>query len=96
MGLIPIHIYSDMPWVPYEDLFTRLGFMNHYDQGIDALLTQLQYLSAAQIVERERHIVNHRHSHFSVEGIMVQIQRFMLNQVNDLKCQKLPFTVRGE
>ena len=31
MGLIPIHVYSDVPWVPYADLFDKIGFVVRYD-----------------------------------------------------------------
>ena len=96
MGLIPIHLYADIPWIPYADLFPQLGFVNHYDRGFTALLAQLQSLTAQQIVDRETRIVELRDSHFSLEGVMDQIRRFLLNQENDLRCQKLPATVRDE
>ena len=96
MGLIPIHLYSDIPWVPYADLFPQLGFINHFDHGFDELITQLLSMTAEQIVEREKLIVKLRDSHFSPQGAMDQIQRFMLNEENDLRCQKLPETRRDE
>jgi hypothetical protein len=96
MGLIPIHLYSDIPWVPYSDLFQQFGFINHFDHGLDALITQLLSMTAEQIVEREKLIVAHRDSHFSPKGAMDQIQRFMLNEKNDLRCQQLPATRRDE
>ena len=94
MGHIPIHIYSDIPWVPYADVYREIGFSNHYVKGIDELVSRLENTTAEQIVELERRIVELRDSHFSVQGVLDQIQRFMLNEENDLRCQKLPATVR--
>jgi hypothetical protein len=27
MGLVPIYVYDDTPWVPYADLFQDLGYV---------------------------------------------------------------------
>jgi len=94
MGLIPIHIYADTPWVPYADLYPDIGFVNHYTEGMNALIARLKNMTPEQIMQREQRIVELRDSHFSVQGVLDQIQRFILNEKNDLRCQKLPATVR--
>lgn len=94
MGLIPVHIYSDIPWVPYADLFPDIGFVNHYTKGIDGLVKRLKNATTEQILQWEQRIAELRDSHFSVKGVLDQIQRFVLNEENDLRCQKLPATVR--
>ena len=38
MGLVPIHVYTDRPWVPYEGLFlARAGFATSVG-GLEDLL----------------------------------------------------------
>lgn len=95
MGLVPIYVYSDTPWVPYLDLFAELGFVTTLE-GIDQLVIgKLQNMTADEIRERERRIVALRTSHFSVEGTLAQIRSFLKGGASDLQCQGLPSTVRG-
>jgi len=93
-SLIPIHVYSDVPWIPFPDVYNKVGLVAHY-QGMEDLVVELKRMSAQEIAERERRILQLVDSHFSVDGVLNQIQRFLLNEENDLRCQKLPDTVRG-
>jgi hypothetical protein len=98
MGLIPIHVYidTDIPWVPYANLFDSVGFVSDSsDAGLDHLVSELGKLTTAEIAERERRIETLRDTHFSIPGVMNQIQRFMVDQENDLQCQALPRTTRA-
>mmetsp|Transcript_34777 Transcript_34777/g.63301 ORF Transcript_34777/g.63301 Transcript_34777/m.63301 type:complete len:525 (-) Transcript_34777:10-1584(-) len=94
MGLVPIHIYSDIPWVYYGELWRSetIGFVTSL-AGLDALLTRLA-ANISKIVEVEQNVRRLRESHFLVEGVMDQIHRFMTGQPNDLRCQKLPAAVK--
>ena len=98
MGRVPIHIYSDIAWVPYEKLFRRqLGFV----VPISRLPSLLQWLSNAssnatdELARRERYAKKLRESHFTLAGVLSQVSRFMLNpRISDLQCRRLPSTVR--
>jgi len=94
MGLVPIHIYSDVPWVYYGELWRteRIGFISNL-AGLDALLTRLA-TNITKIAEVEQNVRRLRESHFLPEGVMDQVHRFMMGQPNDLRCQKLPASVK--
>lgn len=95
MGLIPIHVYLDVPWVPYLKLFETLGFIATVEE-LPALVQMLNYtMQADDFRDRERRIVSCRDSHFSVPGIMTQIKLF-LKGTGDLECAPLPKLVRGD
>ena len=111
MGLVPIQVYLDIFWLPYADFFAaeQIDFATDLD-GLDALLLQLQSLTDAEIRRRERRIVKLRHSHFTVEGALRQIRKFMMTTTTpttqimrggtiasdgDLRCQALPGSTRS-
>ena len=98
MGRVPIHIYSDIPWVPYEKLFRRhLGFMVTVAR-LPKLLRWLSNTSSDamdELARRERSAASLRESHFTFSGVLSQVSRFMLSpRTSDLQCRKLPRTVR--
>ena len=94
MGLIPIHVYSDVPWTPYATLFQEFGFVSNATK-VEGLVDELQNMTVEQLKKREKHIVSLIDSHFSAQGVMQQVERFMAGQKNDLRCQALPPTIRG-
>ena len=108
MGLIPIQVYSDLPWIPYANLL-----LGEDGDDADALvyatkLEDLQALVGYQLLPRltkeylerkEARILSLRESHFMPAGIMSHIQAFVsldfkVQETTDLVCQKLPATVR--
>ena len=115
MGRVPIYVYSDVPWVPYERLFRqRLGYVTDL-AGLPMLLTRLADAanasspprgeiggeiaaaaeSARDLARRERTAARLRGSHFTLGGVMQQIQSWMLDPArSDLQCQRLPSTIR--
>eukprot|EP00039_Didymoeca_costata_P004294 m.72460 g.72460 ORF g.72460 m.72460 type:complete len:693 (+) comp12331_c0_seq1:138-2216(+) len=95
-GMIPVHVYvdGDIPWVPYKDLYDLLGFATDVE-GIPSLMEKLNKFSTKKIQALRRKILYYRKSHFTYEGVMNQIGRFMQGKWNDLRCQQLPSTVRG-
>jgi hypothetical protein len=94
-GLIPVQVYLDIPWVPYADLFDTIGFTAKADE-IDDLVDRLETISEDAIRRREQKIVSLRRSHFTAEGVLQQIGRFLLQGElgSDLRCQALPRSVR--
>ena len=87
MGLIPIHFYSDIPWIPYAEL-GAIMLLNK--SGIDAAVDMMQNMTIGQIEEWEQRIMALRESHFSVNGTMHQIENYMRGKETDLRCQPLP------
>jgi hypothetical protein len=94
MGLIPVYIYNDIPWVPYANLFESFGFIATLDE-LPALVERLQQMTHADFRQREARIVRYRDSHFSMPGVMHQIGLFMTGRTGDLQCMALPILLRG-
>jgi len=92
MGLIPIHIYSDIPWVPYRSRFEDLGFITNLS-GLGDLVERLSSVGDAEIKKREARILAVRDTHFTPAAQLEQISAFMTGQRGggDLECQKTAF-----
>jgi len=95
MGLIPVYIYSDVAWVPYADLFNQIGFTANMT-SIRQLIDELLETPVNRLEQMEKRVAILAKSHFSPEGILHQIELFMTGNRNDLRCQTLPATIRGE
>ena len=95
LGLVPIHVFSDVPFVPYADLFAaQLGFVSDV-AGLPTLLRRLRAMPAAQLEAREAAAAQLSASHFTLPGVLEQIERFLLAPAtSDLRCQRLPPTPR--
>ena len=95
MGLIPIHVYSDTPWVPYADLFSSFGYVTNLS-GVPDVLRRVNALGPRTHARMERRAAELSGTHFSLSGVLEQIGRWMIGGTNasDLRCQKLPRTPR--
>jgi hypothetical protein len=89
MGLIPIHVYDDMPWIPYADLFHEVGFTVNLDD-LAALVLRLHRMPIEGIEAMEARVAALRQSHFLTDGILTQIDNYLQGQPNDLRCQTCP------
>jgi len=69
MGLIPIHVYLDVPWVPYPSLYEELGFSTDLE-GLPKLLERIAKMPLKELKERERRIEEVAFSHFTREGTL--------------------------
>ena len=103
MGLVPIHVHSDTPWVPYARLFERVGFVTSF-QGLASTLRTVARLPAERLAEMEANVTRMLPTHFTMDGVMGQIRRFMLHgeagegegEGSDLECRALPKTIRDD
>jgi hypothetical protein len=97
MGLVPIYVYldNDVSWVPYVELFNSIGYSTDL-RSLEGLASQLQNATTGEIQQRERQIETIRTSHFSFEGTLDQIGKYMKGEKNDLRCQQLPLSVTGK
>ena len=91
-GLVPVHIYTDTPWVPYPDLFEKIGYTVTMKQ-LPSLVDRLCGPGIEEeLARREALVLKYRDSHFSLPGTMKQIDDFMLHGGGDLRCRPLPAT----
>ena len=97
MGLIPIHVYSDVPWVPYIDTFREVGYVVHISK-LEELLSMLLAMSDEEVLEREANARRLFKSHFTFEGAIKHIGRFLLHGElgSELRCHRLPPSTRGD
>jgi hypothetical protein len=90
MGLVPIYVYSDVPWVPYEDLFRTVGYVSSV-RDLGRVMATVKSLSSEEWLAREKRARDLVPTHFSFEGAMSQIGKFMLDPTtSDLRCRPLP------
>ena len=94
LGLIPIQVYSDIPWLPYPDLYKKIGFSTDLE-GLPNLLKKINDMDLQELERMEERIRSLKATHFTYEGVLNQISLFMKNGGSDLRCQKLPETPKG-
>ena len=101
MGYIPIQIYTDIPWMPYSDLLSKyeIGYSISTEEAIFFLKSLFTKTTNEKLLEKENLIKELRDSHFTINGIMNQIHKFMLSSTtiseeSDLRCVPLPGSVR--
>ena len=95
LGLIPIHVYSDRPWLPYARVFHSCGYAASVF-GLPRLLWRLVWLTDAEVLAREARARELAASHFSLAGVAAQVQAWLIDEPSDLLCTRLPPTVRDE
>jgi len=94
MGLIPIQVYLDQPWLPYGNLMKDVSFTVTNEELPDLLL-QLSEIPDSEIAEMEDRIEKFRKDYFSFEGAIKEIGKFMLDpKDSELICQALPSSPR--
>ena len=110
LGHVPVYVYEegDVPWVPYRDtIFQEVGFVVNLT-GLVALLEGIEGDSRSagdwqpnhsdtQIEAMEAAAVKYRESHFSPQGVLDQVSRFLRggSSESDLRCQRLPASLQG-
>mmetsp|Transcript_124858 Transcript_124858/g.364665 ORF Transcript_124858/g.364665 Transcript_124858/m.364665 type:complete len:389 (+) Transcript_124858:87-1253(+) len=92
-GLIPILVYTDIPWLPYGDKLSHIAFSSTVE-NLPSLLDQLHGMSDDELSAREAAMATLARSHFSRAGVAEQIQNFMTGS-SDLTCQQLPANITG-
>ena len=99
MGLLPVavHLANDAAWLPYPEVFARFGFVTD-ERGVPAVLAKLHAMPHDELEARTRAVVEAARTHWSYEGTLEQIARFMKGdpaQPSDLRCVPLPLTPSG-
>ena len=91
MGLLPIYVYSDVPWLPYDHIFRRFGYATTVD-ALPQLLHRLFWTPLSQLKRREGLVMRFAQLHLPPQAIMEHIGRFLRGRPSDLRCVKLPQT----
>ena len=108
-GLVARHTISwrCFKWIsfPYMCIWTFRGFptCNSYQtwgfvttvDDLPQLYKRLQHMTVDDFREREARVEASRDSHFTIRGILHQIQLFLLGG-GDLECIQLPKSVRSD
>ena len=98
MGLIPIYIYDDYCWIPYYNSigWDSIGFSARVDMHnniseINRIISFVRTLNQSKIIKMRQKISSLYSSHFSVEGLFKQLEKFLYFGFSscDLRCAKL-------
>ncbi|CAL1133206.1 unnamed protein product [Cladocopium goreaui] len=91
MGRVPLYIWDDVPWSFYRELWDQeiIGFSVQI-KGLEKMLDHVAEVGFEKLQSMEEKILSMRNSHFSYEGIMDQISKFLTGRggSSDLRCVK--------
>ena len=93
LGLLPIHVYDDLPWIPYRAVYENsIGFIATLD-SLPGVLHQIANMSDEELRMREAKVAEHAKSHFTFDAVVAHLAQFFLDpSSSDLECQALtPF-----
>jgi hypothetical protein len=89
MGLIPVYVYDDFPWLPYYDAinWSSLAILVRRD-GMDRLKSLLD-MSESEVSAMRRQVLGMRRTHFMPEGALQQLVNLLKSgyQGSDLRCR---------
>ena len=95
LGLLPVYVYSDVPWLPYPKLIEQIVWQTSVGSAEDTFVGLLG-LTPDQLEAREAAVLRWRHL-FTFEGAMAQIDAFLHNdRAGHLACTALPPNFRGD
>ena len=95
IGRIPVYIYDDASWLPYEG--TELALSTFGFSGrmgfLSKVVSVMKNLSDADYYERMRKLKEVR-EHFTYAGVISQIEKFILDPLGpsggQLRCTRVP------
>jgi hypothetical protein len=103
MGRVPIFLYNDLPWIPYEGSnlsVSAYGFsagLTHHSNELPALIHTLHNMTRQSYQEKLNGVLDARY-HFTYHGVMHQIEMFLKDPFGsrggNLRCTKHPHTER--
>ncbi|KAH0791397.1 exostosin family protein [Histomonas meleagridis] len=89
MGLIPIYVYNDIPWVPYYDSieWEKFGFVTKIGD-LAKVLKKIDKMNYTELTEMRNRVRSLSSTHFTVAGAMGQIAKFLKYGFHgtDLRC----------
>jgi hypothetical protein len=91
MGMIPVFIYNDVPWVPYLGAinWSELAIIIHI-KDVPKTLPYLRNCPVERVNQMRLNVRALYKSHFSKEGVMNQFRNFLRKgfRGSDLRCGK--------
>jgi len=95
MGRVPIYVWNDIPWTFYPNLWDKeiIGFSAQVGKIEETLDHIAKDVSLEQLERMEEKILSMRDTHFTYEGVMDQISKFMTGRDggSDLRCTVYPY-----
>eukprot|EP00434_Breviolum_minutum_P032932 symbB.v1.2.029133.t1/scaffold3148.1/size62448/2 len=96
MGRVPIYVWNDIPWTFYPNLWDNeiIGFSAQVGKIEETLDHIAKDVSLEQLERMEEKILSMRDTHFTYEGVMDQISKFMTGRDggSDLRCTVYPYS----
>jgi hypothetical protein len=94
MGLIPIYTYNDLAWLPYAGSnasMASIGMAVHI-KGLQSMLAAVRSWDPQEMSRRREVLESVRESHFTMPGMMDQIDRYIKygTEGSDIRCSPLP------
>ena len=91
IGRIPIYLYDDIPWIPYEGTdkdYYSLGIVNkrnNVNMSID-LIEQIYKIKSNESIMKSKlyKVLKYRKSHYTYKGVMEQIHLFFKDPLGSL------------
>lgn len=92
---VPVYVWDDQEWLPYRGSpiadWDKFGLSISVDK-MDTLPQLFQGISDTEYADRISALRNLRSSHFTYDGVLTQIRRFLNGSDSDLRFTTLPRT----
>ena len=93
-GRVPVYLYDDVEWLPYlgtDASPAAIGYSIRWNDtaALAAVLEEARAMSQEALQERERRALSFGKTHYQMDGVIEQIDRFFQGG-GDLRCTQLP------
>jgi hypothetical protein len=97
IGRIPIYLYDDTPWIPYQGSdvsIERFGYIATFGQSIDEVVEGIKYSNESDLMSRVTYVKDVR-EYYTYLGVLNQIRLFLMTPngsegASKLKCTRVP------
>ena len=95
MGRLPVYIYDDVKWLPYENTNISLatfGFIGRY-RSLGFVFNEMMEVNSSEF-ERRMQQVRRVRQYYTYQGVIQQIDAFIRDPLGPsggyLRCQRVP------
>lgn len=92
MGLVPVYVYDSIEWLPYRGTkadFSNFGYSFSVN-NLTALAALVRTVPEEEIHAKRQNVLKFRESHFTTEGVVDQIKKWLAGGDSDLTCVAYP------
>jgi hypothetical protein len=95
IGRVPVYLYDDVPWLPYEGTNISLSTFGYSGRmgNLMQLAKQLKSVDEKEYQEKLRRVKEVR-THYTYKGLIQQLEKFFSNPLGssggDLRCTRVP------